>query len=108
PTTIDATARWARGNCMTAAVAATGAQLMHLPGPLDQLRRSSRVVIGGAGSRVGQYAAVEHAAADDRDTRLRRGGQQVVEPGLVEQRGAAGQQDSVDVRVAHEAGEHGR
>ena len=59
-----------------------------------------------AGPRVGEDAAVEHPAGDDRHPSLEAGRQQLFQCDLVQQRVATGQQEAVEVGLLRKAGQH--
>ena len=72
--------------------------------PLQPRGARAAVVEGRAVARVGEDAAVEHAAGDHRDAALDAQRQQLRRRAVVEQRVAAGEQDAVDVGLADEPG----
>ena len=75
-------------------------------GALDELIGRRLVVVVRPGARVGQDAAVEDTAGDDRDPSLDAERQQLLQPHLVEHRVAAREEETVEVRFAGETGEH--
>ncbi len=106
-----ATAGWASGNCIAAARTGTPCRSQasrEAPGTLDHRGWGGRVVERGAGPRVGEHAAVHHAAGHHRDAPFDARRQEVGERLLVEQRVAVGEQDHVDVGLADEARQHRR
>ncbi|BDZ54083.1 hypothetical protein GCM10025870_11560 [Agromyces marinus] len=75
---------------------------------LEDRRRRGCVVVGGirCRPRPGEQAGVVDRGRDDADAALERGGEQVVERALFEERVPAGEHDDVDVVAADELGGH--
>src|SRR5207245_2935450 len=73
---------------------------------LQELSRSGLIVVMSAGLGIGQDPAVVDAAGDDRDPALDAFGQQLLQRDLVEEGVAAREQETVEVALAREAGEH--
>ena len=71
-------------------------------------RRRLPVVVPRVSGRLVtcQDPAVENSGRDDAHLTLDTEGQQLLERSLVEQRAAAGEYHDVDIRFAHEVGEH--
>src|SRR5439155_13012117 len=82
---------------------ADGLQLLSRP---HEGRRGRGVVEGRARSRVGQDAAVEHAASDDGDPALCAQRQQLGGAGTVEERVAAGEEEAVEVGIERKTNQH--
>src|SRR5205807_7321136 len=71
-----------------------------------QVAAGRLVVVGRTRSGVRQDSAVEDAAGDDGDAALRTEGKQLDQPGLVEQRVPAGEEEAVEVSLAGEPRQH--
>ena len=97
PTSTVATAGWRPGKASAAAgrLTAWRSQMSASWRAGDELPRRRRVVVGGsAAGRAGEQAAVEHAGGHDLHAALDADRQQVVERALLEQRVAAGEQET--------------
>ena len=85
-----------------------GADIPDAPGPRQHLGRGGGVVVVRAVSRVGQDAAVEHAAREHLHAAVGAQRQQLGGGGRVEQRVASGHEHAVQVRPGDEPGQRRR
>src|SRR5258708_25455367 len=74
--------------------------------PLQDRGGHRTVVVVGGGTGVGQEAAVKSASDDDRDPLFKTERKQLGEADLVQQRVAAGEQETIEVRTPSQAGKH--
>src|SRR5260370_14805859 len=74
--------------------------------PLQDRGGHRTVVVVGGGTGVGQEAAVESASDDDRDPLFKTERKQLGEADLVQQRLAAGEQETIQIRTPSQAGKH--